>query len=594
MDSFGAAKLTVLLLGLCLGSVSGIGRESRSQIGEQGRVVYGAVLERGTRDPSSARCVVLTRHDAGTLREVSATTDSAGRFLFSQLEPGRYSVHVVPEVLGHEIEEASFNGTQATWIDLTEGQRFGAYVTLFAVHYSIISGRVVNEDDHPIAGARISVFVPVFRDGSRRLEPGLTPGGPVLTDDSGQYRIPIPAGSYYLSVDELHRASASVPVSAGVVAVSPPQGTGRRYYPGVADLAKAQIINVPEGIEIPAINFRIEHTEEFFVRFELALDEQVREALDGTPVIDPLTIRFIDRSAGITSDFITTQRGPVYAIAPDTWLAGPVPPGQYEMVFAYDATAIGRGRPEMDHSRLNPILVMPVEIGEGDLDLGSVTRNFSQDIAGRVRTQFNRSGESFDLSALRPPQFREVSGSSFTEVAVATDEDGGFVLTGVSPGRYGLGTDGTWALPVGWFVASARSGGRDILNDGFEVGGSPVFPIEIVISNSTGRLRGTVRTVRDAPAAEADVILVPPTRGPLTRYLTTTTDGLGNFALADVPAGEYTVLALDKPEQSVVTAVATRYWEDPGFLIEYLPRGERVVIHATFESALDLELIRRR
>jgi hypothetical protein len=590
------AALAITFGTLAFGLIAGVSpaEVSSPQFQEPGLSIFGSVLEPGTRRPMPGTRVVLVRRNPDSDQETSAVADVSGRFRFFGLQPGRYSVYPVPDVSGVPRDDVSFYGRQMVSIDLVEGQGPGAEVTLWQVHYSVISGRILDAEDRPMADVSVSFLLPVFRDGYRYLEPTRTPGGNrvptaggdtvvvssgpwVDTDAAGEYRIPAPPGRYYLSVQPNRLASQR--------RMTP------RYYPGVATLADAAMVNVPGGVDIPAMNLRIEPAEEFFVRFELALDNRIRDALERTPVIDPLTVRFVNRSAGITSDLVTSVTLPVEAAGPDTWVTGPVPPGRYEMIFTYNGI-FGRGRQDIDHSRLNPILVTTVEIVDADLDLGRVERHVPQDIPGWVRPRFNESAGEIDLGALPPLWFREASGFSLAETQVAIDETGAFVLTGVPPGLYALGPDtGRWALPDGWHVESVRSGARDVLHDGLRVGSGPALPIEIVVSRSGGSLQGRVRTADDAPVAGADVVLVPPRRGPVTRYPTAATDGLGSFTIADVPPGEYTVLALDGLARGLLTEIPTRYWEDPDFLREYLPRGERVVIDPGIRSALDPELV---
>ncbi|WP_159774859.1 MFS transporter [Streptomyces sp. HM190] len=127
---------------------------------------------------------------------------------------------------------------------------------------------------------------------------------------------------------------------------------------------------------------------------------------------------------------------------------------------------------------------------------------------------------------------------------------------GRQTGRGGSGEDGTYALSTpgpGPYVLIAAAGGHQPQAVGVTVGERPV-EIDIVLGG-IGRLVGTVRTADGRPVCDATVTLTN-VHGEVV--VTTRSGALGDYAVSDLPAGEYTLAAGARARRPCALPVTVR------------------------------------
>jgi hypothetical protein len=112
--------------------------------------------------------------------------------------------------------------------------------------------------------------------------------------------------------------------------------------------------------------------------------------------------------------------------------------------------------------------------------------------------------------------------------------DGTFVLKGLVPGHYDL------AARSDFPVLSARLGGLDVRQSGFDVGAGDAGPLRIVLSRTSATVSGRVVNRAGQPAAYAAILFVSTDGDPTTFALSQPS---GEFRETLLP-GDYHVYAL--------------------------------------------------
>jgi hypothetical protein len=167
--------------------------------------------------------------------------------------------------------------------------------------------------------------------------------------------------------------------------------------------------------------------------------------------------------------------------------------------------------------------------------------------------------------------------------ATATVEgDGVFSFREVLPWDYSLAVS---SLPEGFYVKSVRYGNTDGLNQGIHVDGRSRGDIEIVLSDSAGRLHG--RVVNDAgnPVANSRVVLVGDSASPrrLDLYTTVWTSNSGHFQIRSIPPGAYRLFAWEHVEEGS--------WQDAQILGSYADRSITLQIHGNDAQTIEVKVI---
>src|ERR1051326_93239 len=144
----------------------------------------------------------------------SESSDEAGKFVFENVAPGRYTL--TSEKTGFVTQRygARSDTSSGTPLVLEAGNKLKD-VAIQMTPQAVIAGRVTDQDGDPVANIGVSVFRYGYTNGRRTLTSGggpaaggrggpIGPGGPggTVTDDQGNFRIGnLSPGRYYVSAN---------------------------------------------------------------------------------------------------------------------------------------------------------------------------------------------------------------------------------------------------------------------------------------------------------------------------------------------------------------------------------------------------------
>ena len=183
--------------------------------------IEGVVLKSTTGQPLR-RALITTQKMGANDSPHTARTDSGGRFVLRNLEPGEYNLWVNRDgYLGMGYGQEVPNGP-GKLLKLAPGEQKKGVVFRLIPTGAVI-GRVYDEDGEPISGVSVQAMRFTFFNGRRQLNPAMG----TSTNDLGEYRLGgLPPDKYYLA------ATYNQPDPGGEGA---PEAYAPAYYPGTND-----------------------------------------------------------------------------------------------------------------------------------------------------------------------------------------------------------------------------------------------------------------------------------------------------------------------------------------------------------------------
>jgi protocatechuate 3,4-dioxygenase beta subunit len=540
--------------------------------------VEGQVVAAATGQPLKKARLLLDKMEART-QPFLAVTDAAGRFKFSEIEPGRYLLSVWRNgYVNQQFGQRSSN-RRPTVLALEPGQHMQDIVFRL-VRHAVIAGRVYDEDGEPVP--RVNVQVLRYRYvGSERQ---LAPAGAGSTNDLGEYRIyDLPPGRYYVSADYSPRfrafTRAQIRRSMGRRQSTDAESYAPTYYPGTNDPAYATPIELRAGDELSSIDFNLSPTR------TVRVSGRVVNTISGKLGLNTM-VALLPRTSLRRMAFFFRNRVSVDN-AEGTFEVRGVVPGSYILT----ATYIHQEEGQQYATRL------PIEVGSMDIEGITLVIERGMDLSARIYLEggaalgqpgsgvaVGQAQDQFDMTEVG------VYLSPFDSLSILprpssgrAKPDGSFKLENVPRDRYRVNVLG---LPRDYYLKAARVGGRDVLEVGLDLtGGALPNPLEITISAAAGRIDGAVLTEEQEPFGGASVVLVPEEgrRDQRRFYKTTTTDQHGRFTLRGIPPGDYKLFAWEEIERGA--------YRDTAFLRPYEDRGEPVQVRERDQLSVQLRLI---
>ena len=563
----------------------GLGNRPQFKTGT-GRI-RGRVVQGETGNPIRRAQVRLSGPEVGSR---SATTDSEGRYEFTELPAGRFTISSTKSgfVSVNYGQLRPFEAGKT--IQLTEGQTMDR-ADIAMPRGSVISGRLVDEFGDPVPDAIVSALRSTWTDGRRRLQPT---GRTAQTNDLGQYRIyGLPPGEYYISANMTGTQMMQVEMAMAVSiagrtapgASQPSSGYAPTYYPGTTNGAEAQRVTLNLAQELNGQDFAL-------TPVKLAKVSGTVLGSDGRPVPNT-SVNLTPRSSDVTSPLMSIANS-ARTDANGNFTINSVAPGDYLL-----QTRGGTVFTTNEGGQTRTVFTMIGERGPGgEAEVGSTPVTVAgEDLShvvlvtmkgGRAQGQitFEGAGKPENVANMRimASPFDSDGPAMLGPGSGAVKADGSFELTGLAGGRIIRVAN----VPAGWTLKAVRMNGQDITDTGAEFkAGETVSGLDIVLTNKLTQVTGTVTDNGNQPVKDYTVVVFSddPQRwtAPQTRWVAgVRPDQEGRYQLRNLPAGSYYIVAVEYIEQGT--------WGDPQTLERLKASATTLSIDEGEKKTMDLKI----
>jgi hypothetical protein len=523
---------------------------------EQGKAsvegqVTNAVSGEGVRKANVSLRPVAARSQAGQNSPqrqpdpapITVATDAAGKFTFTNLEPGSY------QLLARKDGFATFRygariATPGRFDPIIVGpgdRKTG--VDLKITPFGVITGRVLDQEGDPIRSIEVAAMTFQYTSRGRQLQ-GHRNG---TTNDVGEYRIfDVPQGKYFIkTVPRGLRVSRNAEDAESYMSV---------YYPGVPEASAANAVEVGAGREIAGIDFMLRKARYATIRGRIVAPEGATNLSAGLMTTS-------DSGTSTSTTSVEGKDGKFEIVG--------VAPGLVYLVGSFVASG------QRHWAQL------PLQVTSEDISGIALNPIPPMDVTGRVRIEGQTS--------TKPSEVRinlEAPGRSYGNEAGGVSDDGRLTFRNVDPNVYRVVPGRLADL----YLKSVQWGSTDVTDSEVDLttGLPPRTDLAIVLGADGGQIEGAVEDEKAEPAPSAVVVLVPESgHRSAPFYKNVTASAAGHFTINGIAPGSYRVYAWDKVNTNAVIY-------DSEFLREYDALAKKVEVSVNEKKKVDLKLIVNR
>jgi hypothetical protein len=566
--------------------------------------------EREPRPLRRARVMLNAVESPGV--SLTAITGDDGRFTFTKLPPGRFTLNVSKEPFVGMAYGAKQPRRPGTSLALRDGQQLTG-LTIRLPPGAVLTGTITDPSGQPAPGVTVSALRYGFVNGERRLGPAGIPN--IVTDDRGMYRIfGLPAGEYAVAatpprsfasataaplltteadvsaaLEELSgRSSRATPGGAPAPAQPADAEVRRRgvalapvLFPGTTNPSEAAFVSLAAGQVRAGVDMQLQRTPTAKVEGVLTAPEGV--------AIQSVQLSMVSTGQVVPGFFLEGLR----RARPDAtggFTFDGLPPGTY--VLTARANAPTDPRPTAPGPSVSSLWAM-TEIAIDGHDLAGVAVDLQpgMTVSGRVQ---------FDASELPPPANLAAFRVTLPPITTGTQVNlgtppaqvaatGEFTIAGVAPGQYRLQSTVPSTVPGGsrWALKSAVIDGRDVLDEPLQIRpGQHVTGAVVTFTDRPTEITGVLQDASGAPASEYFIIVFAADRrywtAPSRRIQSVRPSHDGRYSVRNLPAGEYLLVAMTDVEQGE--------WMDPAFLDRVSSAAMRLTLADRETRVQDLTL----
>jgi protocatechuate 3,4-dioxygenase beta subunit len=455
------------------------------------------------------------------------TTDDDGKYQLTGLAPGQFTI--MP------LAKAFVVGTSGAYTQPRQSITVGEGETIEKIDFAlvrggVITGRITDTDGRPVIGERVSVVAKDVPDPGRPMT--IFDGPRNMTDDRGIYRIyGLAPGSYKVSI--------GLTAAAGNVAIMGMGGSQytKTFYPGVAEEARATILEINEGSEISNIDIVARKSA-----LGTSVSGRVVDADSGQPVPN-VFVAYSSLNAG------TQQLGGMNFSGSQTDANGKF---RLENVQTgrYAAYVLTTGQITPWYSDQTPFdvadgdvsgVVIKVHRGATISGVAVIENNFDPAVASLLQTVF--------LFA-----FSNTKGGAPSFSRSQINGDGSFSFSGLAPGKVQINMVGFPTPPKGLTLVRTEVDGIE-QREGIEVSaGAQITGVRLVFAYGAGSIRGEVKAESGMlPAGFTIQVIIRSATGG-ARDFSSGVDARGHFVVENIPPGAYEMSVVTfGPDRSVST-----------------------------------------
>jgi uncharacterized protein (DUF2141 family) len=565
-----ALAMTLPLCTLLLGQA----RDTRPAGTPSGTIAGTAVSDEP--EPRKVRRVRVTC--TGPDFSATVVSDDNGRFTFTGLKPGRYTVSGTKDAWVPSAYGARRPTRPGSAIPVAAGQTVP--ITLRMLRGSVVTGVVLDYNNQPAADTPVTAMRYTMQNGTRRL----APVGSSITDDRGVYRIyGLAPGDYFVGAAPRAVAALNAPSSElrllddrlrrdRSVAFAP------SYFPGTPVATQAATVTLRAGEERDGIDFALQLVPTARVQGTVT-------TVEGVPAPSGTQVNLISNAASMFQGGSFGALRSARVGADGAFSFADIPPGPYTVLSRASAPGPAVA------PRVTQITWASTDLVVDGEDISGIVLGLQpgMTITGRL---------TFDATRLKPPanprsievglQPLQSQGSiTFSSSGAVIDDSGRFVIAGIIPGTYRL----TASLPgIGrpdnFYLRSATLRGQDTADRPIAIrAGESIHDASIRLSDRPAQLTGTIHNA-SGPPNEYTVVLFPADQSlwlPLSRRIRGTRPAAdGVYTFRGLPPGEYLVAAIDDVEPNE--------WFDPALLQRLLPTAFRIALAEGEDKVQDIRL----
>ena len=482
--------------------------------------------------------------------EFVTMTDTGGSFVFEGVAAGTYAISArKPGYFDNsEATAGQYRGT----VDVDQDTRA---VTMKLIPESVISGTITDADGLPVQRLPVQCLRQTIQDGRKQW----VSAGDANTDEDGLYRMAgLKPGSYLLVAGPSQMPSIGAMSKIGRQLA----GYSAAYYPGPEQGGSSAGFHVSAGQKLTV---------------DLSVDAEPFYSVSGA-LLGP---------TGVGGWVRLIARGVVQREGVGAMMRRNTGTFTFRMVAAGDYSLEAQGNFEGKMWAAS----MPVHVRE---DITGLQLAMSPTVTIPVNVQVQKtqsapeqpSGTARIHSAVPLQLLLRKRGEQEPQMFMAAGYQRPNDSTSLAVANLTAGTYAAQFHPMGdLYVASARCGNVDLLRDDLVVTQSATQdPIEVVLRDDGGRVKGTVVGSRD-PRSAPGVLVIVPDRGAPYINPEQPQRGSGEFALRQLRPGSYSIL--------VFNDTAGLEFTNLDALEPYMSHAAHIDVSANQETSVSVELIRR-